>query len=654
MSSITATVDAARGAVRLDIDLSDADATNVVVSRVNLTTGASVYLRGYGSVGGSTVLLPAGAVSNNAPTTLAGRLVLWDTEAPLDTPLQYTAAFSSGTTLVTLNTNPYFENGAVSPWTPQNNSSLLATNGQFHQGGWSLQVIPDGVTAVPQVQSEEMVATAGKSYLFNAWLRTTSNATRTAGLFWFDAAHAFLAANTISTALVAGTWTQYTATYVAPANAAFVRIKSNDPATPAAGNPWQIDEATVSSTVAVSTSSSVVILPSNGYGWLRDPLRPANNLRLDMNRVTLATLAFGGQGVAWMGGSDLDSAANSGVFNINNSAYPSVVVRPREAPTGQFRMLARSPGDVSGVDQLLAAGGALLLQLPSAYAEADRYVVAGNTKRSYVFADQRRPRRLFTVPFATVLAPVGAPQGLAGIRWMDLCNHTATWGALYAATGGTYDAYGRTVGSGGWGAPDVPPVAGTSWTVAGTAADFSVSAGQGRIAASVVNSSDRATIGSQADSEQYLTFTAPVLALGAPYQVAVLARHADSSNYYRLGVQFNTDSSTTLFIIKRVAAAETTVTSTAGPTYAAGQIWHIHAAITGTSLNMSGWKDGTPEPVEYSRATSDGSLVGANPFGIFLRLNTGNTNVLPVTVTVDDYMVKGAVTWQGILDGAVA
>lgn len=642
MSSIAATVDSKRAQVRLDIDLSDALAPAVTVTRLNLTTGVSTVVRSYGST------------LAGAPTTLLGRLVLYDTEAPLDVPLQYTAAYNSGSTLIIQNLNPYFENGTKGGWVGQNNATFSVTNAQFHQGLWSGQVTPDGITAVPQAMSEEFPVLPSKAYTFGSWLRSTSAATRVAGIFWFNAAHAFVSSNTVSTALLAGVWTQYgPIVYTSPSTAAFARIKTNDPATPAAANTWQIDEATVSTTVNVSVSSAVVIVPGNGLGWLKDPVRPANSVQLDCRRVQISNLITGGAGVAYLGLGDQVYASNSGLFNIGNNAYPIGVSRPREAATSSLRVLARSAPDVAAIKALMAPGSAMLLQLPALYAEDDRYIWPGTLTQSFVFNDQRRTRRGFSFPFAGVQAPVGPMQGTPGIRWTDLCGHQSTWGAVYAAGGGTYDGFNRTVAAGSWGAPDVAPSSGASYTLGGTAADMSVNGTAGLIGISVVNTPDRAFLGFAADSEQYLTVVAPVVALGAGYQVAVLARHVDASNYYRLGIEFGLAGATLIIVTKFVAAVETVVASVAGPTYAAGQTWRIHASIVGTALKVSGWKDGTPEPVEFSVSTTDAALGAAAPYGVYARANTGNTNVLPIAVQVDDYQVKGSVTWTGIMDGVL-
>jgi len=655
VSTFTATVDTKRAIVRLDVDLSDVNGQNITITRTNLNTGVATIVRAYGSTGGLFVIAPAGQTTNSVPTLLGGRGVFYDTEAPLDVPLLYTASYNSGPTLVPLNQNPYFENGRLSPWAGQNNATVSVINTQFHQGGWSLQVTPDGVTAVPQAVSEEWIAVPLKSYTLSGWLRTTSNATRNLSIFWFNAGHTFISSSQISNALVAGTWTQYgPSAFNAPGTAAFGRIATNDGGTPAAGNPWQCDELLVSSSQNVSLLSSVVIVPSNGYGWLKDPVRPANSVPIDCRRPVLVTTRFGGSGVAWLGLGDESDASSSALFNVNNSQFPVPVSRIREAPTGSVRLMPRSQADVTALRALLAPGSPLLLQLPPAYGEDDRYIFPGNVGRSHVFNDQRLPRRLVAFPFATVAPPIGPMQGVLGARWTDLCAHTSTWGSVYASGGGAYDRFGRTVAPGSWGAPDVPPTAGATYTLGGVAGDMSVAGGLGVIALSVVNTSDRAFIGSQADVEQYLTVLPPVVATGAGYQVAVLARHVDASNYYRLGIEFGLTGATLIFVTKRVAAVETTVASVAGPTYAAGQTWHIHASVVGTALKVSGWKDGTPEPVEFSVSTTDAALGAAAPYGVYARANTGNTNTLPITVQVEDLQVKGTVTWQGVLDGVLA
>jgi hypothetical protein len=501
-------------------------------------------------------------------------------------------------------------------------------------------------------------ATVGQTFTVSFWANSPIGwANLAPGIEWLTSGGGLIGSSFPGpTVIPANTWTFLTMSAVAPATTGLLQGRIRMGATPANTDLMYIDEAVLTTLVNVSVSSGTVIIPSYGIGWLKDPVRPANNLPLDMRRSTMTnqTLAGQGQGVAYLGLGDQQEKAISALLNINNSPYPVVVSRLREAAVSSLRMMARSTPDVITLKTLTAPGSPLLLQLPQAYQEDDRYLVAGDVTRSPVFNDQRKARRLFSLPFATVLSPVGPMQGVTGVRWNDLCAHTASWGALYAAGGGTYDGFSRTVAPGSWGAPDVPATSASTWTVAGTVADMSVSAGVGMIALSVVNTPDRAFTGSVADSEQYVTAIAPVVATGAGYQVAALARHVDASNYYRLGIEFGLAGATLIFVTKRVAAVETVVASVAGPTYAAGQTWRIHASVVGTALKVSGWKDGTPEPPTFSVSTTDAALAAAAPYGVYAIAKTGNTNVLPVTIQTEDFMAKGSITWQNILAGALS
>lgn len=149
-----------------------------------------------------------------------------------------------------LNSNPYFETTAT-PWTSLNNATIVRSNTQTHEGTWSLKITPDGVTAVPGALAEEVAVTVGRSYTISGWLWSTSAATRRLGISWYDASHVFLSNSLVSTALAGTTWTQLgPSVFTAPASAAFARIVSSDAGTPAAANPWYVDEAALTDAAA--------------------------------------------------------------------------------------------------------------------------------------------------------------------------------------------------------------------------------------------------------------------------------------------------------------------------------------------------------------------------------------------------------------------
>jgi hypothetical protein len=143
------------------------------------------------------------------------------------------------------NANPFFETNAAN-WSGVNGAGVSRDTGVVHSGTGSLLVIPDGVTAVPQAQSEEVAVVAGQSYTYSAWLRVSSggSASRDVGIAWYNAAHGFLSSNTTTLTPAATVWTQYGPTAVtAPAGAAFARLITTGPGVLAAANTWRLDEA---------------------------------------------------------------------------------------------------------------------------------------------------------------------------------------------------------------------------------------------------------------------------------------------------------------------------------------------------------------------------------------------------------------------------
>lgn len=229
------------------------------------TSGDTDPYVGYVDTDGSTTA--ATVAPGAASFTVATPGTLWTTVAddfPQDVVVGGQRVGVSGIVNY-LNANPYFEVDASS-WTPVNGAAAVRSTAQFHEGAASLLITPNGTSSVPQAQSDEVTAVAGRSYTISGWLRSTTAATRRLGLFWFDASHTFISANEISQALSAGVWTQYGPTaFSAPVGAAYVRVVTNDPGTPAAAATWHLDEATVTDgitqTFAVQASGRRVVYP---------------------------------------------------------------------------------------------------------------------------------------------------------------------------------------------------------------------------------------------------------------------------------------------------------------------------------------------------------------------------------------------------------
>lgn len=172
---------------------------------------------------------------------------LWSTNPanyPRDLDIGGVQITATGTIL---NSNPYFESPLnATGWVAANGATIVANNGQAHDGLQSLLITPDGVSAVPQAQSDEIPVIAGHSHRLDGWIRgATGGDTLTLNVFWFDSAHNFLSSSAISAVPSSGVWTEYGPTsFIAPANG-FARITTNNPGTPLASHTWRIDGVTL-------------------------------------------------------------------------------------------------------------------------------------------------------------------------------------------------------------------------------------------------------------------------------------------------------------------------------------------------------------------------------------------------------------------------
>jgi PKD repeat protein len=223
-------------------------------------------------------------------------------------------------------------------------------------------------------------------------------------------------------------------------------------------------------------------------------------------------------------------------------------------------------------------------------------------------------------------------QGATGALTHDA---TVTPGApVPPPTGATLaaDGFGRTV-TGGFGTADT----GGAWTVTGTAADFSVSAGTGQV--SVPHGANRYAYLSQVSStatdlSATLSFPRPT---GGNLYAGLIGRRSGSNSYgarvvvsptggVQLQLQRNTDT------VLRSA----TIT---GLTYASGDHLQIRLQVTGTSpttIQAKVWRTGTAEPTTWQATTTDTTtaLQTAGSIGLYGYL--GRTATTNIPLTVDD------------------
>lgn len=196
------------------------------------------------------------------------------------------------------------------------------------------------------------------------------------------------------------------------------------------------------------------------------------------------------------------------------------------------------------------------------------------------------------------------------------------------------DDFNRT-SSNGWGTSS----SGQAWaTSGGLASAYAVSGGNATIAISAVNSARVTALNvSLGDCDVAVTFKPGVVATGAAIQMASTLRYQDDSNMYFATLLFDTDSTVSVAIVKRVGGVNTTLAITAVGYYTSSSQWRLRAKICGRVLTVRAWDALTgDEPSTFdtwAADTASDAILTAGKIGTRMLLQTGNTNTLNVTVT---------------------
>ena len=202
------------------------------------------------------------------------------------------------------------------------------------------------------------------------------------------------------------------------------------------------------------------------------------------------------------------------------------------------------------------------------------------------------------------------------------------------------DGFGRTVAN-GFGAAQV----GGNWSLSGTAANFAVNGGAGRITLPSGGVSRAATLASvaAADVEARLDLALDKVATGGGTSISVTVRKVGSSEY-RLRAQVK-PTAVTVVLQRVVSGAEATITSVNLPTaLAAGTVVHLRLRATGsgpTALAGKVWFGAASEPAGWTIQANDSTpaLQGAGGVGVHAYISSSSTN-LPQVLVVDDLDVR--------------
>ncbi|HEX3815633.1 MAG TPA: PKD domain-containing protein [Mycobacteriales bacterium] len=221
---------------------------------------------------------------------------------------------------------------------------------------------------------------------------------------------------------------------------------------------------------------------------------------------------------------------------------------------------------------------------------------------------------------------------------------TATAGVTVVAS----DTFGRTVAN-GWGSAD----SGGVWTPSGTATNFAVNGGAGKITMGSAGAgpSEYLNSVSTTDTDLQVAFSANKASTGNGTYFYFIGRKIASVGDYRAKVRILSNGTVGIAISKFIGSTETATVPekiVPGLTYTAGQVLQLRFDATGTSPTTLGakvWASGTTEPTGWQISATDAtaSLQVAGGVGLAVYLSGSSTSA-PVVGSFQNLKVSLAST----------
>jgi hypothetical protein len=203
------------------------------------------------------------------------------------------------------------------------------------------------------------------------------------------------------------------------------------------------------------------------------------------------------------------------------------------------------------------------------------------------------------------------------------------------------DSFNRTTVS-GLGTADI----GGAWTVSGSAANYSVSDGVGRIQANVAGAQRTAYLDavSQTETDVNLAVSLDKVQTGGGTYVSVLGRRVGTSGYYAVKLRFLAGGALSAQLVRVVGTTETALgtATVSGISYAPGEVLWIRLQVKGTGttdLSTKVWRQGAAEPAAWllTRTDTTAALQAPGAVGMVVYLSGSSTNA-PMTAMVDDFV----------------
>lgn len=199
------------------------------------------------------------------------------------------------------------------------------------------------------------------------------------------------------------------------------------------------------------------------------------------------------------------------------------------------------------------------------------------------------------------------------------------------------DAFGRTV-SNGLGAADI----GGSWTTTGSAANYSVGDGVGKLQAAAGERANAYLTGAASvDSDLTVTMGVEQAVTGGGIYLSAIGRRVDG-NDYRARAKLQQSGAVQVQLTRGGTGLK--YFTIPGLSYAPGDQLKLRLQVTGsspTTLNAMVWKLGDAVPVAWQVSATDSTaaLQQAGSIGLSVYVS-GSATVSPVTATFDDLVAE--------------
>jgi hypothetical protein len=177
-----------------------------------------------------------------------------------------------------------------------------------------------------------------------------------------------------------------------------------------------------------TVTSSSCVFPSGGSPWLKDPLRPCNNIKLADCRTDCPAE----DDVVWIGHEQEQYTAVSAQFDVIGKRRPVSVSNLRKDAVTVVHFATLTCAARDAMLALTAPGTPLFMPKFDAICWPDRYLDLGDHAVIPLSRDLRRTERLHTLPAVVVDAPAGPTCCVTGTTWCEMCACAETWTAFDA------------------------------------------------------------------------------------------------------------------------------------------------------------------------------------------------------------------------------